>query len=429
MSDSAGGKGQPGAGIGSVPLLSLLCRGDPLGWFASDLSSRVSLGSTVFTHWEWDPWFTREPHGLGSLQSPSGQEKVCLLYSTGNPSALVRRSSAESPLVPSHLLCGRPCFGKLSFWRHFAGAVANVLRESQQLPQEEVGCWWLLSHARFTKSSPELAWGRRQPAAVLHSCAGALSQPSGLLCLRKEGSPALLPSTWFQPSPRVHAFSPNTQVHPSRGEPPETPACEGGSPLAGKCLSPPSGCSSGRLQSVLMPSVPPAVPACCSSARLPCTLSWEALPGMLCRKSFKGSQWAYGDSRPQRSSSASGQQGSPWDQPAAAQLVFASIQDLHQPVGSSVEDPLCHRPLLLAGCPRAGWARVACSHPHRGMDARGCLKSALLQLEHTWAAGTAPSSCWSLPLWRSTHSCHKGMLAAEGVCRGHGIMIFNICKQ
>lgn len=71
--DSAGDKGQPEAGIGSVPLLSLLCRGDPLGWFASDLSSRATLGNTVLTHWECDPWFTREPHGLGSLQSLSSQ--------------------------------------------------------------------------------------------------------------------------------------------------------------------------------------------------------------------------------------------------------------------------------------------------------------------------------------------------------------------
>lgn len=109
--ESVGDKGQPEAGRDSVPLLSLLCRGDPLGWFTSDLSSRACLGNTVFTHWEGDPWLIGELHGLGSLQSLSSQEKVCLLYSTGISSALVRQRALQCHTT----FCGgRLCFGKLS---------------------------------------------------------------------------------------------------------------------------------------------------------------------------------------------------------------------------------------------------------------------------------------------------------------------------
>lgn len=129
---------------------------------------------------------------------------------------------------------------------------------------------------------------------MLHSCAGALSQPAELLCLRKEGSPALLPSTGFQPSPpyrrlAVHVFFPNTQVHPSRGELPETPAFGGSSLLAGQCLTPPSPCSPGRLQSMLMLSVPPPVPACCSSAWLPSTPCRALSCEKLCQECCAGS--------------------------------------------------------------------------------------------------------------------------------------------
>lgn len=155
----------------------------------------------MFTHWECDPCFIGELHGLGSLQLLSSQEKICLLYSAGIFSALVGQSSAESPLVPYHLLWWKTLLWKAVFLEGFCRCCGQC---AERRPAAASGRGWLpvasqahcgSSSTRFTESIPELAWGRRQPAAVLHSCAGALSHPSGLLCLRKEGRPALLPST------------------------------------------------------------------------------------------------------------------------------------------------------------------------------------------------------------------------------------------
>lgn len=94
---------------------------------------------------------------------------------------MVEDSALESCLSGGVLQVLRPvCQKKASSClrkRLAAGGFSAALRQQQHKVQQV---------------SPGAGSGQE---AVLHSCAGALSQPSGLLCLRKEGSPALLPST------------------------------------------------------------------------------------------------------------------------------------------------------------------------------------------------------------------------------------------
>lgn len=116
--ESAGGKRQPGAERDSVPLLSLLCRGDPLSWFASALSSRASLGNTVFTHWGcgtqfiWGAWI-REP--AVALQPRKGLPALFhwefLCPGETEP--------CREPLVPYHLLWWRTLLWKAVFLEGF----------------------------------------------------------------------------------------------------------------------------------------------------------------------------------------------------------------------------------------------------------------------------------------------------------------------
>lgn len=160
---------------------------------------------TQYSHTEGVALSSFGAHGLGSLQSLSSQGKACLLYSAGISSVLVRQSSAESPLVPYHLLWWRTLLWKAVFLEGFCRYRGQCGEERPAAASGRGRLPVTSRHAEGTaiQSSPSCSWswpgagGSQQLCctAVLHSCAGALSQPSGLLSLRKEGSPALLSST------------------------------------------------------------------------------------------------------------------------------------------------------------------------------------------------------------------------------------------